>query len=216
MARIPQLLRSAHPSVDGLSFCGALGFALIYVLHGKPLADWLFNEGATRVTASFHNVRVYLTLTAVVTFWACLRYVPWSQELRYFLGVISTILGPVAIQLQSTSASAMIFVLHIYLCVIAFAIILVEPVFGQTLDNEFWRRFFAPATKAVGYMFTLFSAILAVLQYVSKGLNESIPGYLTSLAYPIGALVISLAMVVYWLLSPAWRKYMATFQRGAA
>jgi hypothetical protein len=122
------------------------------------------------------------------------------------------VLGPLGIQFQSTSPSALIFVLHVYLCVVALAIVSIEPIFSRPLQPAFWQRFFAASTKSVSYVFTLSSALLAVLQYVSKGLRESIPGYLTSLAYPVGAMVLSLALVAFWLLAPAWHRSSAPIE----
>jgi hypothetical protein len=200
--------------LNGLAFAGLFGGALLYVLHGKPLADSLFNEGDTALTAGFHNWRVYLTLLALVLFFASMRRVRWPDLWRAAVAAPITALGPLGIQLQSTSPSALIFVLHVYLCVVALFIVCIEPIFSRSFEPAFWQRFFAASIKSVSYSFTLSSALLAVLQYVSKGLRESIPGYLTSLAYPVGAVVLSLALVAFWELAPAWHKYLESFNQG--
>jgi hypothetical protein len=202
---------SSEKIVDSMVFFLALGGAFTYVLHGKPIADRLFNDGATWATAGFNNLRVYGAVIALALYFVVARLVPWPNRFRFIVGSMVAVVGPLAVQLQATEASAMIFVLHVYLSVVALAVVAIEPVFQMSLQDEFWRKFFASSTKAVSYVFTLFSAGLAILQYVSKGLNESIPGYLTSLAYPIGALVLSLGIVAYWILAPSWRKYVATY-----
>jgi hypothetical protein len=203
--------REALWSLDSLAFAGCYGGALIYVLHGKPLADWMFNQGETATTADFNNVRVYFAVGCVALFFSLLRFVGWPNRIRPAAGAAVAVLGPLAIQFQAKEPSPLIFVLHVYLSLVALLIVSLEPIFEREMAPLFWQRLFAASTKGVGYAFTLFSALAAVLQYVSRGLNESIPGYLTSLAYPVGAVVLSLVLAAFWLIAPAWRKYVGSF-----
>lgn len=186
--------------------------AMFYVLHGKPWASVLFDQGLSLFTRSFHNIRVYLAMVAVSLLFAGLKASSWTSSKRAIVGTLAAIGGPLGIQLQSTESSPMIFILHLYLCLIALTIVVVEPLFSLDIKPEFWKSFFSVTAKAAGYIFTAFSAGLAVLQYVSRGLHETISSYITSLAYPAGTLLMSIIFVAFWLLAPAWNKYLETIR----
>lgn len=191
-------------------FLVLLFLILFFVLHGKPFADVLFNDGTEFLTAGFANARVYSALSALALLYAALLTSMLGLRTRVAFATAGVLAGPLAVQLQSTQSSAMILVLHMYVCSVASAIVVTSPIFSANLTPDFWKSFFAASTKAIGYVFTLFSAGLAVLQYVSKGLNESIPGYLTSMAYPAGTLLLSLVLLLFWMVIPAWEKYVTT------
>ena len=109
----------------------------------------------------------------------------------------------------------MVFFMHLYVLIVSVAIILIEPVFLEELDRSFWQLFVDGLLRGIRYVLLLFTAGVAVLQYLSAGLGEEPSGFLTTLFYPTVIMILSIGLVAQWLLVPAWAVLIDGFRKGA-
>ena len=191
---------------ENAAFFVFVSVAQLFVFHGKSIADFIFLRGKSYLMSGFDHRAIYITALLLSFSYVLVRALPSTSRVRTPIALLLAILGPVVVQALSTWPAMMVFFLQTYVLTVAAIIVIAEPVFSRSLDREFWKLFFDGVMKAIKYVLTLFTAGMAALQYLSTGLKEGPAGFLTSLFYPTTVLLISVGMLVYWLLLPAWSR----------
>lgn len=198
------------------TFAAACFVCLIVMTHGKPMAAMFFRHSSRPVHEGFDRPLVWLSLVAVSIAFTLLRYVKQGIEIKAPSAVVVALVGPILVQWASSERSALVFFMQVFMCGTFGAIVVLEDLFRRSMVPQFWGDYFSGLSRGIRNVVALFTAGVAVMQYVSEKLNESTEGFMTSLFYPIAGLVLALCAVGYWLMLPAWSLLMKTYQASDA
>lgn len=128
------------------------------------------------------------------------------MKLKAFLGLFLGLGCIVLVHTMADQVSTLIVMLQLYIFGVCLIIVLLNSYFAMTLEVTFWQMLFDNVVKFIRYVLLLLALGVAILQFVSGGINESIDGFLASLLYPVVTILGSFFVIGYWLLIPCWER----------
>jgi len=192
--------------IDDLFFVSLLLGALLLAIHRKAISDVVFNDGTNFLVLGYHHAAIYFLTILTAVLYGFSRRWKASFRVRGTALFALTLLYPASCQALASSPAMLVFFLQLYLSSVAAAIVFGADLLTRDLPTDFWKLFFDNSMKSIRYVLVVFTAGLAVLQYLSTGKGESPEGFLTTLFYPAAILVLSIGMAGQWVLLPAGEK----------
>lgn len=202
-----RLRRLASLDLEPVAFIAFVCVSQLFILHGKAVSDHFLNGTPSLLNVGFHWLDIYfLAIVPALIFQAIRLHAPSIFHMqRLSLLIMVTVVGiPAWIQWLSTLRSPLVLVTQFFFLAVMGGIVIVERIFSQDLKKDFWKQMNEGSIKTIRTILTLYTAGLAVLKFVSSGLGETIPGFISSLVYPSVILVVGVAAILYWIALPSW------------
>lgn len=180
----------------------------LYAIHGKYISHVVLHGATEPISPSHHKPEIYAAIAVLSVGLVTLKSssTRMSMKLKAFLGLFLGLGCIVLVHTMADQVSTLIVMLQLYIFGVCLIIVLLNSYFAMTLEVTFWQMLFDNVVKFIRYVLLLLALGVAILQFVSGGINESIDGFLASLLYPVVTILGSFFVIGYWLLIPCWER----------